>query len=132
MVNLLLLLQVLCQISKHYPALYVTGEESLQQVAMRAKRLNLDPDKLTLLAETNVERIIKLAESENPKVMVVDSIQTIYTEVVSSAPGGVGQVRESAACLVQYAKQKGLALFLCGPRYQRRRDCWTTRVRTHG
>jgi len=109
-----LLLQVLCQIAKHYSALYVTGEESLQQVALRAKRLNLDPNQLTLLAETNVERIIKLAESENPKVMVVDSIQTIYTEAVSSAPGGVGQVRESAARLVQYAKQKGLALFFVG------------------
>lgn len=109
-----LLLQVTCQIAKHHKALYVTGEESLQQVAMRAKRLSLDPDKLTLLAETNVERIIKLAETELPKVMVVDSIQTIYTEAVASAPGGVGQVRESAARLVQYAKQKGLALFFVG------------------
>ena len=109
-----LLLQVLCQIAKHYSALYVTGEESLQQVALRAKRLNLDAESLTLLAETNVERIIKLAETQCPKVMVVDSIQTIYTEAVSSAPGGVGQVRESAARLVQYAKQKGLALFFVG------------------
>lgn len=109
-----LLLQVLCQVAKHYSALYVTGEESLQQVALRAKRLSLDPDQLTLLAETNVERIIKLAEKEKPKVMVVDSIQTIYTEAVSSAPGGVGQVRESAARLVQYAKKKGLALFFVG------------------
>lgn len=109
-----LLLQVLCQIAKHVPALYVTGEESLQQVALRAQRLQLDPEHLTLLAETNVERIIKLAESENPKVMVVDSIQTIFTEAVSSAPGGVSQVRESAARLVQYAKQKGFALFFVG------------------
>jgi DNA repair protein RadA/Sms len=109
-----LLLQVLCQIAKHYPALYVTGEESLQQVASRAKRLDLDPDKLILLAETHVERIIALAEKHQPKVMVVDSIQTIYTDAVSSAPGGVGQVRESAARLVQYAKQKGLALFFSG------------------
>ncbi len=109
-----LLLQILCQIAQQYPALYVTGEESLQQVAWRAKRLNLDSERLNLLAETQVERIIELAEQENPKVMVVDSIQTIYTESVSSAPGGVGQVRESAARLVHYAKQKGLALFFVG------------------
>ena len=109
-----LLLQVLCQVAKHYAALYVTGEESLQQVALRAKRLSLDADQLTLLAETNVERIIKLAETAQPKVIVIDSIQTIYTEAMSSAPGGVGQVRESAARLVQYAKQKGLALFFVG------------------
>lgn len=109
-----LLLQILCQISKHYPALYVTGEESLQQVAMRAERLELPHDNLLLLSETNVERIIAMANQSQPKVMVIDSIQTAYTDALPSAPGGVGQVRESAAALVQFAKLKGIALFLVG------------------
>ena len=109
-----LLLQVLCQLSKNYKPLYVTGEESLQQVAMRAKRLNLYADKLTLLAETNVESIIRHAEKYQPQVMVVDSVQTIFTERVHSAPGGVSQVRESCAQLTRFAKQQGIALFFAG------------------
>lgn len=109
-----LLLQVLCQLSKNYKPLYVTGEESLQQVAMRAKRLNLDAGKLTLLAETSVESIIRHAEKFKPNVMVVDSVQTIFTERVQSAPGGVGQVRESCAQLTRFAKQKGISLFFVG------------------
>lgn len=109
-----LLLQVVGQIARDYPALYVTGEESLQQVATRAKRLSIETDQLTLLSETNVERMIKLADQSKPKVMVIDSIQTIYTDAISSTPGGVGQVRESAARLVQYAKQKSVALFFVG------------------
>lgn len=108
------LLQILSQLAKNYRPLYVTGEESLQQIALRAERLGLARDKLTLLAETNVERIIALAQHYKPQVMVIDSIQTIYTELVQSAPGGVGQVRESAAQLVQYAKRTGTALFLVG------------------
>lgn len=109
-----LLLQVLCQLSKNYKPLYVTGEESLQQVAMRAKRLSLAAEKLTLLAETSVESIIKHAEKHQPQVMVVDSVQTIFTERVPSAPGGVGQVRESCSQLTRFAKQKGIALFFVG------------------
>ncbi|MDX1252758.1 MAG: DNA repair protein RadA [Gammaproteobacteria bacterium] len=98
--------------------LYVTGEESLQQVSLRARRLGLVTDtvaeRLRLLAETQVERIIAVAQQERPQVIVVDSIQTIYTEMLQSAPGGVAQVRESAAQLVRYAKQTGTALFLVG------------------
>lgn len=109
-----ILLQVMCQLAKHYPALYITGEESLQQVALRARRLSLPVDQLNLLAETNVERILRIAEKQQPKVMVIDSVQTIHTESVTSAPGGVSQVRESAARLVTYAKQKGMALFIIG------------------
>lgn len=109
-----LLLQVLCQLSRHCNPLYVTGEESLQQVAMRAKRLNLSADELTLLAETNVERIIRHAEKHKPQLMVIDSVQTIFTERVQSAPGGVGQVRESCSQLVRFAKQKGIAVFFVG------------------
>jgi len=108
------LLQILSQLAKNYRPLYVTGEESLQQIALRAERLGLARDKLTLLAETSVERIIALAQQDKPQIMVIDSIQTVYTELVQSAPGGVGQVRESAAQLVRYAKQTGTALLLVG------------------
>ncbi|STX50567.1 DNA repair protein RadA [Legionella busanensis] len=109
-----LLLQTLANLSEHNKILYVTGEESLQQVAMRAKRLQLPTAKLRLLAETQVETIINHAQKELPKVMVIDSIQTIFTEAISSAPGGVGQVRESAAQLVRFAKMTQTAVFLVG------------------
>jgi len=109
-----LLLQVLCQLSDHLNALYITGEESLQQVALRAKRLGLSIDSLKMLAETNVERILALIDKENPKVLVIDSIQTAYTDFIAAAPGSVSQLKESTAQLVRYAKQKGIALFLVG------------------
>ncbi|MGQ3888051.1 DNA repair protein RadA [Legionella sp. CNM-1927-20] len=109
-----LLLQTLANLSVQQKILYVTGEESLQQVAMRAKRLQLPTAKLRLLAETQVETIINHAQKELPKVMVIDSIQTIFTEAISSAPGGVGQVRESAAQLVRFAKMTQTAVFLVG------------------
>lgn len=109
-----ILLQILSSIAKTHKPLYVTGEESPQQLALRAQRLQLPIDHLSLLAETNVEKILMAAENFHPKVMVIDSIQTIYTDLIPSAPGGVGQVRESAAKLVMYAKQKGIALFIVG------------------
>ncbi|OGT97195.1 MAG: DNA repair protein RadA, partial [Gammaproteobacteria bacterium RIFOXYB2_FULL_38_6] len=109
-----LLLQVLCQLADRLNALYITGEESLQQVALRASRLGLSVDHLKVLAETNVERILALSEKENPRVLVIDSIQTAYTDFVSAAPGSVSQLKESTAQLVRYAKQKGIALFLVG------------------
>jgi DNA repair protein RadA/Sms len=109
-----LLLQTLCNLSTQHSALYVTGEESLQQTVLRARRLQLPEQHLQVLAETAVERIIATATQLRPKVIVVDSIQTIYTELLQSAPGSVGQVRESAAQLVRYAKQSGTALFLVG------------------
>jgi DNA repair protein RadA/Sms len=108
------LIQTLCHLSQHMPVLYVTGEESLQQVALRARRLGLPEDKIQLLADTQVERILKLAQLEKPRVIVVDSIQTMHTDLLQSAPGAVGQVRESAAQLVKFAKQTGTALFLVG------------------
>src|SRR5690606_35867111 len=86
----------------------------LQQVTLRARRLELPEDHLNLLAETQVERIIAIAEKFSPEVIVLDSIQTMHTELLSSAPGGVSQVRESAAQLVRFAKHKGVALFLVG------------------
>src|SRR3989338_7802921 len=109
-----ILLQTLCNIATRFPALYVTGEESQQQVAMRARRLGLPEDKLKVMTETCIESIIATARVEKPKVMVIDSIQTIFTEQLQSAPGGVAQVRESAALLVRFAKQSGTAIFLVG------------------
>lgn len=110
-----LLLQTLVYLAQQNTTLYVTGEESLQQVAMRSRRLGLPEDKpLPLLAETNVERIIAIAEQQRPQIMVIDSIQTMYTETVPSAPGGVSQVRESAAQLVRFAKRTQTALLLVG------------------
>lgn len=109
-----LLLQALCNLSHGRETLYVSGEESLQQIAMRAQRLGLQQQNLQLLAETQVENIIALAQKAKPKVMVVDSIQTLYTESLQSVPGGVGQVRECAARLVRYAKQNRVALFIVG------------------
>jgi DNA repair protein RadA/Sms len=109
-----LLLQALAAISQAAPVLYVTGEESAQQVALRAHRLGLAAEKLRLLTENRVEAILASAQSERPAVMVVDSIQTAYTEILQSAPGSVAQVRESAAQLVRFAKQTGVALFLVG------------------
>lgn len=109
-----ILLQTLCNLASRVPALYVTGEESQQQVAMRARRLSLPEDKLKVMTETSIETIIATARQEQPRVMVIDSIQTIFTEQLQSAPGGVAQVRESAAMLVRYAKQSGTAIFLVG------------------
>jgi DNA repair protein RadA/Sms len=109
-----LLLQALCHLSKTHKVLYITGEESLQQIAMRARRLELPEDKLLLLAETQVEKIINVAMQENPEIIAIDSVQTMYTEAIPSAPGGVGQIRECTAQLVRYAKQSKAALFIVG------------------
>ncbi len=109
-----LLLQALAVISQKAPALYVTGEESAHQVALRAQRLGVRAEAVRLLAENRIESIIAHALAEQPAVMVIDSIQTVYTEMLQSAPGSVAQVRESAAQLVRYAKQAGVGLFLVG------------------
>ncbi|WP_373019414.1 DNA repair protein RadA [Thiomicrorhabdus sp.] len=109
-----ILLQVMCALSLEHKVLYVTGEESLQQVAMRAKRMQLPDENLRLLTETDVESIAHSAHEEQPKVMVVDSIQTMQLAEIGSAAGGVSQVRETAAFLTRYAKQNNVAIFLVG------------------
>jgi DNA repair protein RadA/Sms len=109
-----LLLQILCNLAERHSALYVTGEESLQQVALRAKRLGLAADKLQMLSETNVEQLCLTAHKIKPKIIVVDSIQVMHMEEVQSAPGSVAQVRESAAYLTRFAKQTGTILILVG------------------
>ncbi len=109
-----LLLQALASLAAELPALYVTGEESAEQISLRAQRLGIGGGALRLLTETGVERILAAAVAEKPRVMVVDSIQTLYTELLQSAPGSVAQVRESAAQLVRFAKQTDTAVFLVG------------------
>lgn len=109
-----LLLQVLCRLAQTQPALYVTGEESLQQVALRAQRLGLPTDSLQMLSETSVEAICAIAEQNNPKLLVVDSIQVMNHEDVPSAPGSVAQVRDCAAYLIRYAKLTNTILILVG------------------
>ncbi|MBK7982925.1 MAG: DNA repair protein RadA [Candidatus Competibacter sp.] len=109
-----LLLQVLAELAGRNRALYVSGEESPQQIGLRAQRLQVPRDRLRLLPEICVERILGIAESERPQIMVIDSIQTVFTERLQSAPGSVAQVRESAAQLVRFAKASGTALFLVG------------------
>lgn len=107
-----LLLQVMTQLSAR--ALYITGEESPQQVAMRAHRLGLGETGLDVLAETSLESILTHLQKTQPQVVVIDSIQVIYSDALSSAPGSVSQVRESAAELVRFAKQTGTAVFMVG------------------
>jgi len=109
-----LLLQVLAGLMGQLKCLYVSGEESLQQINMRARRLGLDVGALRCLTETNVEQILGVAQKETPGLVVVDSIQTLHSELVESAPGSVSQVRESAAGLVRYAKQMNCAMVLIG------------------
>ncbi len=109
-----LLLQTMSLLSRDQPCLYVSGEESPQQISLRSQRLGLDSGQLGLLPETCVQRILATAEKERPQVMVVDSIQTLFTEHLQSAPGSVAQVRESAAQLVRFAKQRGTSVFLVG------------------
>ncbi|ASP37453.1 DNA repair protein RadA [Bacterioplanes sanyensis] len=109
-----LLLQVMCYLAAHMPALYITGEESLQQVARRAKRLALPMDQLHLLSETNVEQLTNTLQQQKPKVVVIDSIQVMHLDGIESAPGSVSQVRESAAHLTRYAKQTDTVLLLVG------------------
>ncbi|HVI59285.1 MAG TPA: DNA repair protein RadA [Luteimonas sp.] len=109
-----LLLQAIAKMATTLPGLYVTGEESLAQVAGRGARLELPLDGVDALAETCVERILEQAATQRPRLIVADSIQTLWTESLTAAPGSVSQVRESAARLVRYAKETGAAIFLVG------------------
>ncbi|MEY3883313.1 MAG: hypothetical protein RLZZ379_591 [Pseudomonadota bacterium] len=114
-----LLLQVLCHLGgningKSCQAIYVSGEESPQQIAMRAKRLGLDASKVELLAEINLEKILATLQTHKPNIAVIDSIQTVYSEALQSAPGSVAQVRECSAQLTRMAKQLGITVILVG------------------
>lgn len=112
-----LLLQVLVHLQGRVRTLYVTGEESPEQVRLRAERLGSEAAQVAqvgVLAETGVENVLATAASERPQLLVIDSVQTIYTEALSSAPGSVSQLRESTALLVRYAKQSHTVILLVG------------------
>ncbi|MBW7860379.1 MAG: DNA repair protein RadA [Rhodocyclaceae bacterium] len=109
-----LLLQALTSLASRHKAVYVSGEESGEQVALRARRLQLEPGGLQLLAEINLERILAVLKEDAPRLAVIDSIQTLYSEALQSAPGSVGQVRECAAQLTRFAKQSGTILIMIG------------------
>jgi len=109
-----LLLQAVTRMAATLPSLYVTGEESLAQVAGRASRLGLPLDGVHALAETGVEKILESAMAMKPSIIVADSVQTLWTEELGAAPGSVSQVRESAARLVRFAKETGTSVFLVG------------------
>ncbi|MDR0807040.1 MAG: DNA repair protein RadA [Enterobacteriaceae bacterium] len=109
-----LLLQTMCKLAGQMKTLYVTGEESLQQVAMRAHRLGLPTEHLQMLSETSIEQICLIAEQEKPRLMVIDSIQVMHMADIQSSPGSVAQVRETAAYLTRFAKTTGVAIIMVG------------------
>lgn len=109
-----LLLQTVCRLSDKVKVLYITGEESLQQVALRAARLRLPTQNVRVAAETSIDNICALAMQEQPQVLVVDSIQVMHVAGIESAPGSVSQVREGAVALTQFAKRTGIAVFMVG------------------
>ncbi|MBW0454235.1 MAG: DNA repair protein RadA [Candidatus Kinetoplastibacterium crithidii] len=109
-----LLLQSLSVLSNQYNVLYVTGEESAEQVALRATRLGLTYDNLNLLAETKLDEIINVIVSHKPLVVVIDSIQTIYSAILNSSPGSLSQVKECAAQLTRVAKRLNTIIFMIG------------------
>jgi DNA repair protein RadA/Sms len=109
-----LMLQAAAKLADKGPVLYATGEESLRQVSGRAKRLSLSPEKLFLVSETNLAKILATMESTKPWVIVLDSVQTVSHPQLASSPGSVGQVRECAAELVRAAKSRDIIVFLLG------------------
>jgi len=109
-----LLTQYTAHLNEHLSVLYTSGEESVQQIAIRAKRLGGKTNELSVMAENRLEAILSAAQSSGCKVLVVDSIQTVYTDALESAPGGVSQIRECAARLVRFAKQTQCAVILVG------------------
>lgn len=109
-----LLLQALSLLASNCNAIYVSGEESAQQIALRARRLAVDATGLNLMAEIELEKVLAVLSAQKPDVAVIDSIQTVYSEALQSAPGSVAQVRECAAQLTRFAKSSGTVLMLVG------------------
>lgn len=110
-----LLIQAANNISlKGYKVLYVSGEESAKQIKIRASRLGISGEDLFILAETNIEKILNVIKDIQPQVLIIDSIQTVYTSNISSAPGSVSQVREISSMLMKIAKEREIATFIVG------------------
>ena len=110
-----ILLQTTCSMAERgIPAMYISGEESLRQIKMRAARIGRAPESLKFMCETNLGTIADVLMREKPKVVVIDSIQTMYSDEVGSAPGSVSQVRETTAVLLRLAKEMGITFFIVG------------------
>lgn len=109
-----LLLQTVCKVSQSLKSFYISGEESAQQIAMRARRLGLNASQVDVLAEINLEKISQVLQQHQPDLVIIDSIQTVYSEALQSAPGSVAQVRECSAQLTRIAKQLGISMILVG------------------
>ncbi|NCC44604.1 MAG: DNA repair protein RadA, partial [Clostridia bacterium] len=109
-----LLLQVCRNLADHVSVLYISGEESLKQIKLRAMRIGAFDDRMLLLCETNLSTIREVIEKKKPDVVIIDSIQTMYNEEATSAPGSVSQVRESTGVLMQIAKGMGVSVFIVG------------------
>lgn len=109
-----LLLQTAARLAGDHSVLYVTGEESVQQIALRARRLKLPTDSLQVMSQTDVDEIARTIEAEGPRIAIIDSIQVMSQQDLSSAPGSVAQVRECAAVLTRLAKSSGTILILVG------------------
>ena len=109
-----LLLQICEHIGKEHSILYVTGEESERQLKMRAQRLNVKSDNLMILSETNISDILEAVNQVEPEILIIDSIQTLYSPELNSAPGSVGQVKDCTMTLMQLAKGSGVTVFVIG------------------
>ncbi len=109
-----LLIQAISHLSQQHDVLYITGEESAEQVAMRAKRLEINDNHIQLLAEIELETIQAIIESHKPQILVIDSIQTLFSNQLTAAPGSVSQVKECAAQLTRIAKQQHISLIMIG------------------
>ena len=107
-----LLLQVVSNLNEK--VIYVTGEESIEQIKFRSTRLKIKNENLFILQETNLNNILHIIERENPKVVVIDSIQTIYNDLLEGAPGTIGQIRECTTYLMNLAKKENIAIFIIG------------------
>ena len=109
-----LLLQMCQEMCKNARVLYVSGEESLRQIKLRAARLHISSPELYILSETDMDQIINETELMAPDILIVDSIQTVYKRDLSAAPGGTTQIKECAMSLMQYAKNKNVTIFIVG------------------
>lgn len=109
-----LLLQICGHLCKENKVVYVTGEESEKQLKMRAQRLGVDGSGLYVMSETDINNILDMAESAAPDILIVDSVQTLFSDELTSAPGSVGQVKECTLSLMKYAKNTGTTVFLIG------------------
>lgn len=109
-----LLLQMCQEMCKNAKVLYVSGEESLRQIRLRASRLHISSGNLFVLAETDMEQIIQETDALSPDILIVDSIQTVYRAALQAAPGGTAQIKECAMLLMQYAKRQGVTIFIVG------------------